>query len=43
MGMAKICSHYITGTIQLASQDGQAHWPAYPSCVFSGETKLIKA
>lgn len=43
MGMAKICSHYIAGTIQLASQDRQAHWPVYPSCVFGGETKFIKA
>lgn len=42
-GMAKICSHYIAGTIQLASQEGQAHWPAYPSSVFGGETKFIKS
>ena len=36
-GMAKICSHYITGTIQLASQEGQARWPAYPSSVFGSD------
>ncbi len=43
MGMAKICSYYIAGTIQLALQDGYAHWPAYPSSVFGGEAKFIKA
>ena len=43
MGMAKICSHYIAGTIQLASQDGRAHWPAYTSSVFGGEVKFIQA
>jgi hypothetical protein len=41
--MAKICSHYIAGSIQLESQDGQAHWPAYPSSVFGGETRFIRA
>lgn len=41
-GMAKLCAHYIAGTIQLASNRGQSHWPAYPSCVFGGEIKLIK-
>ncbi len=38
-----ICSHYIAGTIQLASQNGKAHWPAYPSSVFGGEAKFIQA
>ncbi len=43
MCMAKICSNYIAGTIQLVSQEGRAHWPAYPSCVFGGEAKFIKS
>ena len=43
MDMAKICSHYIAGTICLSSLDGQAHWLAYPSNVFGGETKFIQA
>lgn len=41
-GMAKLCAHYIAGNIQLTSNRGQAHWPAYPSCVFGGEMKFIK-
>lgn len=42
MGMAKICTHYIAGTIQLASQYGQAHWPVYPSSVFGGDVRFIQ-
>jgi len=41
-GMANLCAHYIAGTIQLLTNRGQAHWPAYPSCVFGGDVKFIK-
>lgn len=40
-GMAKLCSNYIVGTIQLSSSKGDAHWPQYPSNIITGEIKLI--
>ncbi|MFP3873742.1 MAG: hypothetical protein ACLFV1_04735 [Thiohalophilus sp.] len=41
-GFAKLCSHYIAGTIQLASPSGIAHWPQYPSNVITGEQSFIQ-
>jgi hypothetical protein len=40
-GMAKLCAHYIAGTIQLESTDGRAHWPQYPSNVITGKIEFI--
>lgn len=40
-GVAKLCAHYIAGTIQLASANGQAHWPQYPSDVITGDKNFI--
>lgn len=41
-GFAKLCSHYIAGTIQLASPSGTAHWPQHPSNVITGEQSFIQ-
>ena len=40
-GMAKLCSHYIAGIIQLSKGFNQAHWPQYPSNVITGMTRFI--
>lgn len=40
-GYAGLCSHYIAGTIQLASSQGVAHWPQYPSNVLTGTKSFI--
>lgn len=40
-GYARLCSHYIAGTIQLVSPTGSAHWPQFPSNVVTGEQTLI--
>jgi len=41
VGMAKLCSHYIAGTIQLSKGIIQAHWPQYPSNVLTGIIRFI--
>lgn len=41
-GCAGLCSHYIAGTIQLASPQGSAHWPQYPSNVLTGTQSFIE-
>jgi len=40
--MAEVCANYIAGIIALKSIYGSAHWPQYPSCVITGETKFIQ-
>ena len=40
-GYAGLCSHYIAGTIQLASPQGAAHWPQYPSDALTGTRSFI--
>lgn len=41
-GMAKICAHYIAGTIGFLTPSFQAHWPLYPSTIFTGERLFIE-
>jgi hypothetical protein len=41
-GMAKICAHYIAGTVGLLTPTFQAFCPLYPSTVFTGEHRYIK-
>lgn len=41
-GMAKICAHYIAGTISFLTPSFQAHCPLYPSTVFTGEHRFIE-
>lgn len=40
-GMAKLCSHYIAGAIQLSKGFNQARWPQYPSTVITGMIRFI--
>ncbi len=40
-GFAKLCAHYIAGTIQLAAPSGSAHWPQHPSNVVTGKQSFI--
>ena len=40
-GYAKLCCHYIAGTIQLVSPTGSAHWPQFPSDVVTGKQTFI--
>jgi len=40
-GFAKLCAHYIAGTIQLSSEAGSAHWPQYPSNALSGKQSFV--
>jgi hypothetical protein len=40
-GMANLAANYIFGVIQLKGSNGSAYWPQYPSCVLSGNRKLI--
>lgn len=40
-GYAKVCAHYIAGTIQLVSPICTAHWPQFPSNVVTGEHTFI--
>ena len=40
-GYARLCAHYIAGTIQLASPTGSAHWPQFPSNVVTGKQTFI--
>lgn len=41
-GMAKICAHYIAGTVGLLTPTFQAFCPVYPSTIFTGEARYIK-
>lgn len=41
--MAYIAANYITGVIQLKGPKGSAHWPQYPSSVFTGSNRFINA
>ena len=40
--MAKICAHYIAGTVGLSTSTFEAFCPLYPSTVFTGEHRYIK-
>lgn len=40
-GIPKICTLYISELIRLQGSEGGAHWPQYPSDVFSGSVNLI--
>ena len=40
-GSAKLCAHYVSGTIQLASPNGSAHWPQFPSNAVTGKQDFI--
>ena len=40
-GYARLCTHYIAGTIQLVSPVGSAHWPQHPSNVVTGKRSFI--
>ena len=40
-GYARLCSHYIAGTIQLVSPIGSAHWPQFPSNVVTGKQTFV--
>lgn len=40
-GMVKLCAQYILGVVTLASVNGRAQWPDYPSNVLTGKRKLI--
>lgn len=39
--MEVLASLYISGILTLESETGKAHWPQYPSDVFTGETRFI--
>ncbi len=39
--METLASLYISGILTLESDTGKAHWPQYPSDVFTGETRFI--
>ena len=41
-GLVNLCAHYIAGNVQLASGTGRAHWPQFPSDVFTGNRNFIK-
>jgi len=41
-GMAKICAHYIAGTIGFLTPSFRVSWPLYPSTVFTGERRFIE-
>lgn len=40
-GYARLCAHYIAGTIQIVSSAGSAHWPQHPSNAVTGERSFI--
>jgi len=40
--IAKICAHYIAGTIALVSHRINVHWPLYPSCVLDGTKRFVE-
>ena len=40
-GYAKLCAHYVSGTIQLVSPNGSAHWPQFPSNAVTGRQTFI--
>lgn len=42
-GFASLCANYITGTIQLATSKGAAHWPQHPSNALTGMSTRIAA
>ena len=40
-GYARLCAHYIAGTIQIVSPTGSAHWPEFPSNVVTGQRVFV--
>ena len=40
-GYAMLCANYITGIIKIASPEGSAHWPQYPSNIITGNKSFI--
>ncbi len=40
-GMAEVAVHYISGTVAMMSAKGSSRWPQYPSCVLTGQERMI--
>ncbi len=41
-GMAKLCSHYLAGTVQFVSAIGKCNMPSFPSNCITGKTEFIQ-
>jgi len=41
-GLIDLNNNYISGKIELSSPHGSSKWPQYPSCVFTGQDRIIK-